>query len=286
MPSVKDQIQARNNVTITGGGSQTIVWAHGFGCDQSIWVRQIDTFKNSHRCVLFDQIGSTDRNAALFSNAKYRDLTGFVDDLEDVCLYFAEPGAVLVAHSVGAMIGLLASIRRPALFSKIVMIGACPRYLTDADFPGVYGQEDLNVIYRRMEESYEEWAAVFSAAIMKHTNRPELSATFMRSLKQLRPEIALATLCLILQSDYRDQLDRVETPAVIIQGLRDPVVPALMGQYMHTRIKNSKLIQIDVEGHLPHVAEPDLINHLLWQQFQNGNARDTEAPPAPSFQNV
>ncbi len=272
MPSVKEQIQIRNNVTITGAGPRTIVWAHGFGCDQTIWARQIDFFRTSYRCVLFDQIGSTERSAPLFSHAKYRDLQGFVDDLEEVCLYFSAPGSVLVAHSVGAMIGLLASIRRPALFSKIIMIGACPRYLTDADFPGVYGQEDLNVIYRRMEEGYEEWATVFSAAMMRHTTRPELAATFMRSLKQLKPDIALATLCLILQSDYRDQLERVQTPTVIIQALHDPVVPALMGQYIHKRIPNSQLIEIDVEGHLPHVAEPALINQLIWQQLHNGTA--------------
>ncbi len=263
MPSVKEQIQSRNNVTVSGAGDQTIVWAHGFGCDQTVWSRQVDHFAKDYRCVLFDQIGATERNADLFSNPKYSSLDGFVEDLEEVCLYFSKPGAVLVAHSVGAMIGLLASIRRPALFSKIVTIGACPRYLTDADFPGVYGQEEVNVLYRRMEESYESWAEIFSAAMMRHTNRPELAESFMRGLKQLRPGIAKATLCLILQSDYRVELERVPVPVVIIQPMADPVVPVSVGKYMSQKLKKSTLVQINVEGHLPHVADPELINEVV-----------------------
>ena len=268
MASVREQIKIRNNVSVVGRGSQ-IVWAHGFGCDQTIWGRQIEFFGKRFSCILFDQIGATEANADLFSNVKYRTLDGFVEDLEEVCLYFTVPGAVLVAHSVGAMVGLLAAIKRPGLFSKIVMIGACPRYLTDADFPGVYGQEDVNVIYRRMEESYDSWAQTFSAAMMKHTNRPELAETFMRSLKQLRPDIARAVLCMILQSDYRAELEKVSVPSVIVQALRDPVVPAAMGKYMAQRMKGSTLVEIDVEGHLPHVAEPDLINDLVWKQLSD-----------------
>ena len=263
MPSVKEQIEIRNNVTATGLGDRTIIWAHGFGCDQTIWSRQVDFFHKDFRCLLFDQIGSTEKNAHLFSSPKYRTLDGFVEDLEEVSLYFSKPQSILVAHSVGAMIGLLASIKRPGLFSKILTIGASPRYLTDADFPGVYGQEEINVIYQRMKESYQAWAETFSAAMMKHTSRPELAAMFMKGLKQLRPDIAQAMLCLILQSDFRAELEQVSVPVVIIQPTNDPVVPVSIGKYMSQKIRKSTLVQINVEGHLPHVAAPELINEVV-----------------------
>jgi sigma-B regulation protein RsbQ len=30
-------VQQRNNVTVAGDGPATLVFAHGFGCDQNMW---------------------------------------------------------------------------------------------------------------------------------------------------------------------------------------------------------------------------------------------------------
>ena len=41
MPSAqrptREAIRVRNNVRISGSGSQVMMFAHGFGCDQSMW---------------------------------------------------------------------------------------------------------------------------------------------------------------------------------------------------------------------------------------------------------
>ena len=41
----------RNNVKITGKGAQTIIFAHGFGCDQQVWKEVIEEFKADYRVV-------------------------------------------------------------------------------------------------------------------------------------------------------------------------------------------------------------------------------------------
>jgi sigma-B regulation protein RsbQ len=32
-----NDVLIRNNVKVTGAGDKTIIFAHGFGCDQSMW---------------------------------------------------------------------------------------------------------------------------------------------------------------------------------------------------------------------------------------------------------
>ena len=54
---MKDII-VRNHVKVIGEGEQTIVFAHGFGCDQSMWQYITPSFEKKYRIVLFDYVGS------------------------------------------------------------------------------------------------------------------------------------------------------------------------------------------------------------------------------------
>jgi len=48
----------RNNVQVLGRGPQTVVFAHGFGCDQTMWRLLAPLFAQTHRVILFDLVGS------------------------------------------------------------------------------------------------------------------------------------------------------------------------------------------------------------------------------------
>ncbi len=54
---------------------------------------------------------------------RYQTLDGYAQDVLDVCEALDLKETVFVGHSVGALIGMLASIRRPELFSHLVMVG-------------------------------------------------------------------------------------------------------------------------------------------------------------------
>ena len=48
----------RNNVKVFGNGTQPMLFAHGFGCDQNMWRFVTPAFENDYRIVLFDYVGS------------------------------------------------------------------------------------------------------------------------------------------------------------------------------------------------------------------------------------
>ena len=51
-------VLTRNNVTVSGAGTQTIIFAHGFGCDQHMWRFVAPAFADRYRVVLFDHVGA------------------------------------------------------------------------------------------------------------------------------------------------------------------------------------------------------------------------------------
>ena len=63
-------ISTRNNVKISGNGKRTMVLAHGFGCDQSMWRYLVPLFHSEYKTVLFDHVGSgsSDLSAYDFEN--------------------------------------------------------------------------------------------------------------------------------------------------------------------------------------------------------------------------
>ena len=48
----------RNNVNVTGSGKRAIVFAHGFGCDQTCGRLSPGTSSGDFRVVLFDYVGA------------------------------------------------------------------------------------------------------------------------------------------------------------------------------------------------------------------------------------
>ena len=47
----------RHNVSISGRGRRTMMFAHGYGCDQNMWRKVAPAFEKDFRVVLFDYVG-------------------------------------------------------------------------------------------------------------------------------------------------------------------------------------------------------------------------------------
>lgn len=106
----------RNNVNISGRGASTMVFAHGFGCDQSMWRRLAPSFHDDYRIVLFDHVGSGSSDLAAYDVDKYDSLHGYARDLIEIVREVSDGPVVFVGHSVSCMIGLLAALEAPQLF--------------------------------------------------------------------------------------------------------------------------------------------------------------------------
>lgn len=115
------------NVRVVGTGEKILVLAHGFGTDQSAWQRILPFFLRDYRVVLYDLVCAGSVNPDYFDFRRYTTLDAYVDDLLQILETLGIDRCAYVGHSVSAMIGILAAIRRPELFTKLILIGASPR---------------------------------------------------------------------------------------------------------------------------------------------------------------
>jgi len=248
---------ARNNVHITGRGTQPLMFSHGFGCDQSMWRLVAPAFESTHRVVLFDHVGAGGSDASQYSKAKYSTLQGYVDDVLEICREAELSDVIFVGHSVSAMIGVLAAIQEPARFAKLVLVGPSPRYLDDEGYLGGFKRGDIEGLLDSLDANYLGWSTTMAPVIMGNPERPELGKELANSFCRTDPEIARNFARVTFLSDNRKDLPRLRTPSLILQCSSDVIAPLAVGDYLQRNLANSKLVVMKATGHCPNLSAPE-----------------------------
>ena len=79
-----NNVLVRNHVKILGEGDHTIIFAHGFGCDQNMWRYITPFFEKNYQIVLFDHVGSGNSDLTAYDFEKYSTLHGYAQDVLDI----------------------------------------------------------------------------------------------------------------------------------------------------------------------------------------------------------
>lgn len=254
-------IVERNHVRQLGDRGPVLLYAHGFGCNQDMWRFVTPAFASTHRQVLFDYVGSGRSDLSAFDPRRYADLGGYAQDVLEVCdaLGLTE-GVTFVGHSVSCSVGLLASIARPALFDRLVLIGPSPCFLNHPpDYLGGFEREDLEGLLALMDQNYMGWAQYLGPVVAGDSGQGEVAAALTDSFCSTDPVCAKVFARATFFADNRADLPRVSRPALILQSRRDSLAPMAVGEYMQAHLRGSRLHVLDVAGHCAHLSNPGLV---------------------------
>jgi sigma-B regulation protein RsbQ len=250
-------LQTRHNVTVEGDGPMTLVFAHGFGCDQNMWRLLAPAYANRFRTIRYDLVGSGSSDLAAYDRNKYGTLRGHALDALEVIDAHAQGPVVFVGHSVSAMIGLLAGVEAPERIHAHVMIGPSPCYINDGEYVGGFSREDIESLLGTLESNYLGWSSTMAPAIMGAPGQPELGVELTNSFCRTDPDIAAHFARVTFLSDNRADLPKLTAPTLIIQCSDDIIAPLAVGDYLHRTLPNSTLRVVENVGHCPHLSEPE-----------------------------
>ena len=247
----------RNNVHISGDGPRAILFAHGFGCDQNMWRFVAPQFEQQFRTVLFDLVGHGNSDLSAYEPAKYASLEGYADDVIEIGNELGLKRAIFVGHSVGAMIGALASIKAPEMFDKLVMIGPSPRYIDDDNYSGGFSEVQIDELLESLADNHMGWSAAMAPAIIGNPDRPELGEELTNSFCRTDPDIAKAFARVTFKSDNRRDLKNVTASTLVLQCSEDIIAPIHVGEFVHAQLPSSRLVVLKATGHCPNLSAPD-----------------------------
>jgi sigma-B regulation protein RsbQ len=270
---MNQNILARNNVKVFGRGAQAMMFAHGFGCDQNMWRFVTPAFEDDYRIVLFDYVGSGKSDQTAYSAKRYSSLDGYAEDVLDICAALSLTDAIFVGHSVSGVIGMLASIREPERFDRLILVGPSPRYINDApDYVGGFERTDIEGLLDMMEKNYIGWANFLAPLVMKNAERPELARELGESFCSTDPQIARRFAEATFFSDNRDDLPKVTRPSLIMQCSEDAIAPLEVGNYLHSQLPESTLRVMKATGHCPQMSHPEETIQIIKEYLKAARA--------------
>ncbi len=247
----------RNNVRVLGTGSQAMIFAHGYGCDQNMWRFIVPAFENDYQIVLFDHVGAGQSDLSAYNRNKYSSLRGYASDVLEICQELSLKDAIFVGHSVSAMIGVLAAIEEPSRFAKLILIGPSPCYVNDGEYVGGFSRGDIEGLLETLDSNYLGWSSSMAPAIMGNPDRPELGEELTNSFCRTDPEIAKHFARVTFLSDNRTDLPKLRTPSLILQCSQDLIAPEAVGHYLNRALAGSTLQVMKATGHCPHLSAPE-----------------------------
>ena len=246
----------RNNVKVVGSGPRTLMFAHGYGCDQSMWRHVLPAFTNEFKVVSFDYVGSGASDVSAFEKTRYSTLRGYAQDVLDIIGELDLTDVHFVGHSVSSMIGGLASIQRPHQFASLTMIGPSPCYFNSGDYIGGMERADVESLLDTLESNHIAWSGTMAPVIMGNPENPELAGELEASFCRMDPFLANHFARVTFLSDNRADLPRMTARTLILQCQKDVIADVSVGKYIHACLPNSQFVLMNATGHCPHLSAP------------------------------
>ena len=221
-----------------------ILFIHGAGANPSVWHLQIVHFNDSMAVELPGHPNGTGlRSVDDYARVVERqiDEAGITDP-------------ILVGHSMGGTIAIEVALGRQEL-SALVLVGTGARLRVRTDF------------LAKVKEDYEKAAELLASWSVSASADPILVDRIARDLVKVKPEVTLGDFVACDKFDRMNRVGEIACRTLVVCGEDDRMTPRKYSQYLHERIKNSKLVIIPGAGHSVMLEKPHEFNRVLDEFF-------------------
>lgn len=284
--SFKTQTLAVNDSVKIGyyekGEGKTLLMVHGLGGYMKNWEQNIDALSEEYHCVVIDLPGywssavkeawQSDDYMEFFA----RQLIAFIQQKE-----LEEP--VLMGHSMGGQVAIVAALKAPELFSKLILAAPAGIETFRPQQAAMLKQISQPEVMMKQEEP-----AIRQAFAINFYQQPEGLEAMIQDRLWLKETPYFKSYCQIvsngvkgmLNHPVRENLAQLEVPTLIIYGTEDRLIP---NKYLHPdlstkaiaqaaadEIPNAELVLIPEAGHLLQYERPEAFNQAVMDYLESG----------------
>lgn len=254
--TISQPVLQRLNVNVLGAGKPPLLFCNGFNCNQQIWNYLTPALVKHYQLIFFDQMGTGDSDLRAYDAQRYTTLASYAQDVVAICEALDLRNVVVVGHSIGAMIGVLAAVQAPQYFSKAVLLAASPCYVNEPGYYGGFERQDLLDLLAEMDRNYQSWATTFATLLIGPGHQPSLGYELAGYFCQADPTIARQFARLGFLADNRADLPKLHLLTLLLQCSEDVAVPEEVSAYLLAHLPQATLVTLQTTGHCPHLSAP------------------------------
>jgi pimeloyl-[acyl-carrier protein] methyl ester esterase len=237
------------------GSGPDLVLVHGWGLHGGIWGDLPALLAQHFRVTTLDLPGHGRSRTAGESPS----FDAFADSVAELC----PAPAIWLGWSLGGLIALHAALRRPEKVSKLVLVGATPKFVQAPDWPHAMPTEVFADFARSLARDYRTTLLRFLSLQIGS------SESARAALKQLRsdmfahgepqPEALAAGLVILEQTDLRARLAEIQVSALVVHGSHDRLALPAAGAYLAAQLPQARLLCLEGAGHAPFLSHATLL---------------------------
>lgn len=210
-----------------------IIFIHGLAGDSRFFHNQLRYFGNSHRTIAIDLPGHG-QSAPISGQT----VEIYNKSIEAVIKNEKIDSYILAGHSMGGVICLENYLKNKDKVKAIILISTSStihvsKTLIDASI------KDFDHFFKKMlPRIFHKKAGIFILAAQKN-------------ITENQKKIVTGDLKLCSDINYTEQLSEIDIPVLLIANKFDRMIPSYMTEDMKWKIRNSKIVIFNDEGHVP-----------------------------------
>lgn len=256
------------NYTDSGGDGRPVVLVHGWPLSGASWSEQVPALTGAgHRVITYDRrgFGDSDKPDDGYDYDTFAaDLAGLLEglDLSEVTLVGFSMGGGELARYVGR--------HGEGRIHSLVFAGAVPPYLlkTDDNPEGGLGEEDVEGMEQGASSDREGFLDGFTTNFFSAGGELKVTEQQRQDALALQAKANDAGLVGCIgafgRTDFRNDLERVTVPTLVIHGDSDAIVPfEVSGKRTAAAIPGSTVVVVEGAPHGFNVSHKDEFNQSL-----------------------
>lgn len=262
------------------GSGSAIILLHGYPFNRSMWREQIDFLSaKGYRVVAPDLRGfggmsdklqflaDADRQETERQAETHRTITTMEDMAGDVAALMDDlkvDQAVVCGLSMGGYAAFDFVHLFPTRVRALVLAGT--RAPADNERERQARLQQVEQMLAKGMSGIAETTLPKLLAPRTLAEKPEVVARIREMILRSDPKGAAAAQCgMAARRDYSEDLSGINVPTLVIVGRDDPIRPVADAEFMHDRIRGSRLQIIENAAHMTNMEQPGVFNQALME---------------------
>jgi pimeloyl-ACP methyl ester carboxylesterase len=255
--AVRKVVRAADGVNIVcevrGKGDTALVFLHGWCGDRAYWKHQVEPFAADYRVVTIDQAGHGESG----KDRKVWSASGLADDVEAVVKDLGLARVILVGHSMGGPVALLAAKRMPGTVVAVVGVDT----LQNAEFK--MPEESAKKFQNAFETDFKGTMRGGLSGLLYQGDDPDLKQWLVTRAEAQDPKMALGLMRDMSALDTKAIFKDVKVPVRCINSGGGYAFFTPTAVAVNKKYADYDAVLIQNVGHYPMLEKPTEFNAKL-----------------------
>jgi pimeloyl-ACP methyl ester carboxylesterase len=227
-------------------GRQVVLFIHGAGGGQYTWSYQKGFFEKQFNPIIIELPGHGESGGE-----GEEEIGRYAEHARAFLKALGLSKVFLIGHSMGGAIVQTIALTHPELIKGIVLVGTGVRLRV---FP---------MILNGIKDNFEETVRKINQLSYSRKAPPVFIERGISDMMRCRPEVLYGDYLACDRFDIMNEVEKIDLPTLVLCGDEDELTPAKYSQFIHSRIKGSKLEILPNAGHMVMMESPDAFNERI-----------------------